>query len=409
MKSSSLARHYRCVSARAEWLKRAQPLDYALAATDAAAAMPVIGQHLAPLGTLTAAGAWLSRNGSSSAGWLTGAARQMSGRHAQVARVPGLLQALSSAALEGLVPPDLLEESWPQPDHLPPFLRATAQRKRYLDRRAVRYGEAPHQVLDVWRRRDLPEGGRAPVLIFVPGGAWLHGGRQLQGYALMSHLAERGWVCLSVEYGVAPRHRWPRHVRDVRSAVTWARAHANDFGGDPSFVAIAGCSAGAHLAALIGLAADDPHFGAQPGFESDASVDAVVGLYGRYDWMDRSTRDRDEFMRFIEQIVVRKRMDQRPEIFEGASPIARTHADAPPFLVVHGQDDHVIPVEEARAFATRLRAPSRAPDGYHEKTPARHGFDLTDPWSAQAAIRATGAFLEAVRQARQGDSDLQVI
>ena len=83
----------------------------------------------------------------------------------------------------------------------------------------------------MWRRSDLV--GPAPVLVFVPGGGWLHGGRMLQGYALMSHLAQLGWVCLSVEYRVSPHNRWPRHVQDVKAAIAWARANVDRFGGDP--------------------------------------------------------------------------------------------------------------------------------------------------------------------------------
>lgn len=62
--------------------------------------------------------------------------------------------------------------------------------------------------MDVWRRDDLADHS-APVLLFVPGVAWVHGSRFLQGYALMSHLAEKGWVCLSIDYRVAPHNPWP--------------------------------------------------------------------------------------------------------------------------------------------------------------------------------------------------------
>ena len=81
-------------------------------------------------------------------------------------------------------------------------------------------------------------------MIFVPGGAWLHGTRALQGYALMAHLAAQGWVCLSIGYRVSPHHRWPRHINDVKAAVAWARANVDRFGGDRDFVTIAGTSAG---------------------------------------------------------------------------------------------------------------------------------------------------------------------
>ena len=73
-------------------------------------------------------------------------------------------------------------------------------------------------------------------------------------------------------------------------------------------MAVAGCSAGGHLSALTGLALDDAYFDAELAGGADPSVDAVVSLYGRYDWTDRTTRDRDEFVRLLEKIVVRKSM-----------------------------------------------------------------------------------------------------
>ena len=69
----------------------------------------------------------------------------------------------------------------------------------------------------------------------------------------MSHLAANGWVCLSVDYRVSPNNPWPQHIADVKTAIAWARANVDRFGGDRDFVAIAGCSAGGHLAALAGL------------------------------------------------------------------------------------------------------------------------------------------------------------
>jgi len=100
----------------------------------------------------------------------------------------------------------------------------------------------------------------------------------------MSHLAELGWVCLSVQYRVSPHHRWPSHITDVKTAVAWARANVDKFSGDRNFIAVAGCSAGGHLSALAGLTGNDPDMQTDLPAGSDTSVDAVVGIYGRYDW-----------------------------------------------------------------------------------------------------------------------------
>jgi acetyl esterase/lipase len=383
-------------------------VDYALAWCDVAAAAPLLGKYLGSLGTMTAVCAWIGRDAPGSAAWVSSAAQQISGRHAGIPPEPGALEALSAAALAGLAAADAPVAPWPAPDGVAPFRRARRLRSRYLYRGAVRYGDAPQQLLDVWRRPDLL-GGSAPVLVFVPGGGWLHGGRQLQGYSLMSHLAERGWVCVSVQYRVAPRHRWPRHIRDVRAAVAWVRAHIDQFGGDPRFVAVAGCSAGGHLAALTGLTPHDADFNAELTLGADPSVDAVVSLYGRYDWVDRSTRERDQFVRFIEKIVVRRSIERHHDVFESASPLARVHPDAPPFLVIHGDSDQVIPVWEAHAFVDRLRSVSRSAVRYLEIPGAGHGFDLTSPHSAHAAVHATSDFLQAAHRNHHLNTDRHVI
>ena len=87
-------------------------------------------------------------------------------------------------------------------------------RHRYVEKGIVRYG--PHgraNMADIWRRADLPRDARAPVLLQVPGGAWSIGMRRPQAYPLMSHLAERGWVCISIAYRVSPRHLARPHGR----------------------------------------------------------------------------------------------------------------------------------------------------------------------------------------------------
>ena len=78
-------------------------------------------------------------------------------------------------------------------------------------------------LADIWRRRDLPRDGKAPVLLQVPGGAWAIGMRRPQAYPLMSHLADRGWVCVSIDYRVSPRHTWPDHIVDVKRALAWIK------------------------------------------------------------------------------------------------------------------------------------------------------------------------------------------
>jgi acetyl esterase/lipase len=383
---------------RAAWCLQARPADYLLAAGNIAESLPVVGNHFRQLNGYTAIGMWASRNlphivGSATSSWFTPGAGEIRKAERDQTR------AVSKTALRGLIPDAELDAPWPEPERTPPLLKAFEHR-RHLHRTAVQYGPDPGQLLDVWRHRDVPESHRAPVLIFLPGGAWVHGGRMLQGYALMSHLAEQGWVCLSVEYRVSPGHRWPQHIADVKTAIAWARANVDRFGGDRNFVTIAGASAGGHLAALAGLTHDDPSYQEHLPAGSDTSVDAVVGIYGRYDWEDRSTVERDQFLDFLERVVVKGRQVRQPELFRRASPIAQIRPDAPPFLVVHGSGDSIIPVAQARDFADRLRAVSRSVVGYLEMPGAGHGFDLTDGARTGIAATAIRLFLNEIHRQR---------
>ena len=307
---------------RARWLLKAGPADYMLAMSVASASLPVIGKHLEPLGAATAMGIWGYRHmpeflGATARSWFEPGNAELRRQERDATN------AVTEAALRGIVAAKDLAIEWPAPESAPPLWKYR-QHRRSVHRTSVRYGNLPSQLLDVWRRKDLPA-EPAPVLIFVPGGAWVHGSRLLQGYALMSHLAEMGWVCLSIDYRVAPHHRWPAHITDVKTAIAWARANVDKFGGDRNFVAVAGCSAGGHLSALAGLTANDPEMQCELPEGSDTSVDAVVGIYGRYDWEDRSTAERARFVDFLERVVVGRKISKHADVFRKASPIARVH------------------------------------------------------------------------------------
>jgi acetyl esterase/lipase len=385
---------------------KAGPADYMLAMSVASTSLPVIGRHLEPLGGATAMSIWGVRHMpdflvAAVKSWFTPGIGEVRKQERDATNT------VTEAALRGVVPAKDLDITWPAPERTPPVWKAFEHRKNVY-RSSVRYGDSPAQLLDVWRREELPT-QPAPVLLFVPGGAWVHGSRLLQGYALMSHLAEMGWVCLSIDYRVAPNHRWPQHITDVKTAIAWARANVDKFGGDRDFVALAGTSAGGHLAALAGLTANDPELQDDLPEGSDTSVAAVVGIYGRYDWEDRSTVERARFVDFLEHVVVKRKIDRHPEIFRKASPIARTHADAPPFLVIHGSGDTVIPVQQARDFVEKLRSASRALVGYVELPGAGHGFDMTDGARTGSMATAIGLFLNEVHRNRTIIREKQVI
>jgi acetyl esterase/lipase len=276
-------------------------------------------------------------------------------------------------------------------------LGTTVARRRYVEKtNVVTYG--PHgraNRADIWRRRDLPRDGKAPVLVQIPGGAWVIGMRRPQAYPLMSHLAARGWVCVSVGYRVSPVHTWPDHIVDVKRALAWVKENIAQYGGDPDFVAITGGSAGGHLSALAALTPNDPQF--QPGFEdADTSVVAAVPVYGRYDWFSTEGEGRREFVELLEKFVVKRKLETDRDIYVDASPIRRLRAEAPPFFVLHGHDDSLIPVGEAQEFVKELRAVSKSPVAYAELPSAQHAFDIFGSPRAHQSAEAVARFLSWV-------------
>ena len=389
----------RTVRSYARWAVTAKPGDYVIALSGASSSVPVIGRHLEPLGGFAALGIGGRRYVSSIVAGMAQARLKPGGteqRNALQALTPSVL----TAALEGIVGAEHLAQPWPSHREPAPLWKAARQR-RYVYRSSVRYGEHPSQLLDVWRSADVDVVQKpAPVLVFIPGGAWVFGSRVLQGHALMAHLARRGWVCMSVQYRTSPRHRWPRQMTDVKAAIAWARANAQQFGGDPNFVAVAGCSAGGHLATLAGLTANDPQWQAELHADADTSVDAVVSVYGLYDWHDRSTPERDRFMEFLERVVVKRSQARHPEVFRAASPLERVHSFAPPFLAVHGSRDGLIPVCEVRGFVDRLRSVSESTVSYIELPGVGHGFDLVDGVRTAPVVAAIGRFLRQIHQDR---------
>ncbi|HVX23485.1 MAG TPA: alpha/beta hydrolase [Acidimicrobiales bacterium] len=242
-------------------------------------------------------------------------------------------------------------------------------------------------------------GRGAPVMVYVHGGAWVIGDKREQGKPMLYELVARGWVCVAVNYRLSPRATWPDHVVDVKRALAWVKEHIADYGGDPGFVAISGGSAGGHLAALAALTAGDATW--QPGFEgADTAVAACVPCYGVMDMTgDRSGSGKygPGLLRLLERLVMKASAADHPEVFEAASPTLRVHDGAPPFFVLHGANDTLVPVDVARQFVAALRRVSTAPVAYAELPLAQHAFDVLASLRCQATTAGVVAFLDAVR------------
>jgi len=197
------------------------------------------------------------------------------------------------------------------------------------------YGVGPRQRLDVYAPRGAT--GEAPVAVFFYGGSWDSGRRQDYGWVGRA-MASRGFVTVVADYRIYPEVRYPGFLEDGAQAVKWAVDHAREYGGDPSRIVLAGHSAGAYNAVMLGL---DERYLKAAGVDPRA-VKAVAGLAGPYD-----------FVPFDDPIA--KRIFGKTEDPPATQPMAYVTKDSPAAFLATGDADRVVYPRNTTALAKKLR------------------------------------------------------
>ena len=214
------------------------------------------------------------------------------------------------------------------------------------------------------------------MLLYVHGGGWTIGSKNFQGLTTCTHMASRGWLCVNADYRLSPRATFPDHIVDVKRAIRWVREEGARLGADPACIVITGGSAGGHLCALAALTPNDPEY--QPGFEEiDTSVQGCIPFYGVFDFTGQQEHwPHRGLYETIERVVLKVGRQEDPEAFRRASPLHRVHPGAPPFLVIHGKADSLVPIEESRIFHRALAEATGGRAALAEIPGAQHAFEL---------------------------------
>lgn len=223
-------------------------------------------------------------------------------------------------------------------------------------KKAIEYGKGGEVALKLDLYQPTPENNSAdqlqPAIIFVHGGAWKGGNREIYHYYCVK-LAEQGYVAATISYRLSDVAPFPAAVQDVKCAVRWLRANAERFHIDPNRIAVAGGSAGGHLAMMAGYATDNPELEGTGGHsEVSSRVQAVVNFYGPTDLTSDFARGSDVVVTFLGGVTY----DKSPELYRLASPSTHVSPDDPPTLILHGSIDNVVPISQAEIIVDRLQA-----------------------------------------------------
>lgn len=199
----------------------------------------------------------------------------------------------------------------------------------------------------------LDQSAPAPLVVFVHGGGWASGSKSLLGLGAYE-LHQAGFALASVEYRLVPGAVWPAQLEDVRQSLGYLRRHSQELNLDVQRMGAWGESAGGHLVSLLALR--------EPG-----ALQAVAELYGPTDFLSQDNTTAQGLQ------YVRNLVGGQQALLGEASPVTYANDKAPPFLIMHGEDDSFVPFTQARRLEQALKA-VRAPVELVAVQHADHGF-----------------------------------
>ena len=241
-----------------------------------------------------------------------------------------------------------------------PLLDVSRFRRKHLD---IAYAqESSAQKLDIY----LPNEGNGPfpVILSIHGGAWLKGDKQdIQLNSMLKGL-RRGYAVASINYRFSNESIFPAQIFDAKAAVRFIRANADKYSLDSEKIIAWGGSAGAHLCMLLGISTDVSELEdlSMGNAQFSSEVQAVVDWFGPVDFlkMDEALAahgrpvPNHNLPDSPESTLLGKALPEAAALVKFASPLTYLHKDIPPFLIQHGSDDFIVPVEQSMLLAEKI-------------------------------------------------------
>lgn len=213
------------------------------------------------------------------------------------------------------------------------------------------------QLLDLY----LPKGDNPkPVVVWIHGGAWKQGDKR---NCPARFLTSTGYAVASINYRLSQEAKYPAQIHDCKAAIVWLKKNAKRYRLDASRIGVWGSSAGGHLAALVGVSADVEQLTppAERLAATDSRVQAVCDFFGPTDFlqMDRHAQPNAPIVhddpKSPESLLIDGAIQQHPDRVRKANPITFVSRDDPPFLIMHGDRDPLVPLHQSRILHEALQ------------------------------------------------------
>jgi acetyl esterase/lipase len=230
--------------------------------------------------------------------------------------------------------------------------------QNYVVENDVVYGEVNGQPLklDIYLPKSEPTSLR-PAIVIVHGGGWSAGSRKgMLQQSIAKFFSQEGFVCVSVGYRLVTRdsNKYPAAIDDVQRAVRWLRANAAKYHIDPNRIGAIGDSAGGHLVSLLGTR--ETRDNSDPSLARYSSkVNCVVNLYGPADFTIKASPAVNSAAISILTYFFGKTQEQAPELYRDASPVAHVSSKSAPFLIFHGSQDFLVPLDQSQRLHDALK------------------------------------------------------
>ncbi len=218
------------------------------------------------------------------------------------------------------------------------------------------------------------ESAQSPLIVYVHGGAWRGGSRDSMP---LTGLLDEGYAIASVDYRLTPEARFPAQVHDIKAAIRFLRANQERHPYDARRVAVAGSSAGGHLAALVGVTNGTAELEGSVGAYLDQSseVQAIVAYFGASNLLtilQQSTPHGLGVRIPALQLLLGGQPEQERELAMLASPVFHVDKSDPPLLLLHGDQDPQMPINQSHELQGKYKSLG-LPVGLHVLHGAAHG------------------------------------